>query len=68
MLLDGIARGDYTITTESIFELTNIASLGSCDRENIFFNLAMAPLSVVANYYMNYVNHSEMGKLKPHSD
>mmetsp|Transcript_9918 Transcript_9918/g.11230 ORF Transcript_9918/g.11230 Transcript_9918/m.11230 type:complete len:269 (-) Transcript_9918:10-816(-) len=64
ILLNGMRRGDYTITTEMMFELTNIASLGSCDRENLLFQLSMAPVSVLLNYIINYINHKEMSKIK----
>lgn len=64
ILLDGMERGDYLITSEMLFEFTNITAIGSCDRENFLFNLVASPLSILAGYFINYINHSEMAKDK----
>lgn len=64
ILLNGIARGDYMITTEMLFELTLPASAGSCRRNNILYQLAIAPLSVLANYLVYILSWKELRVLK----
>ena len=64
ILLNGMRRGDYIITTELLFELTNIASIGSCDRDNLLLQIVLAPASVIINAIISYINHKEMAKVK----
>jgi 3-dehydrosphinganine reductase len=64
ILLNGIARGDYIITTEMLFELTLPASIGSCRRNNLLYQVAIAPLSVLANYLIYFMNWKEMRGVK----
>lgn len=62
ILLNGIARGDYMITTEMLFEFTLPTSTGSSRRNNIFFQVAMAPVSVILNYIIYLMNWKELRK------
>lgn len=62
ILLRGMARGDYMITTEMLFEFVMPAAVGSARRENFWFDLAWAPVSVLLNWAVYFIAWKEMKK------
>ena len=65
ILLNGIIRGDYYITTELIFEYMMVSSVGCGKRDNFLFNIATAPISVLLNYLFNLIIWKEVKGYKP---
>ena len=65
ILLNGIIRGDYYITTETLFEYTMVSSISWGRRDNFLFNLVTAPFSVLLNYLMYLIIWREVRNYKP---